>query len=79
MASMAFYIYMFMHCYDVLGQVLTQWLILLPYYWKVEWLNLSKLNQNINIEIFPLANLTIKIEIKYLPIALYFEFFGLIT
>lgn len=79
MASVAFYIYMFMHCYDVLGQVLTQWLILLPYYWKVEWLNLSKLNQNINIEIFPLANLTIKKEIKYLPIALYFEFFGLIT
>lgn len=32
MASVAFYIYMFMHCYDVLGQVLTQWLILLPYY-----------------------------------------------
>lgn len=30
------------------------------------------------IELFPIANLAVKIYLKYLPAALYFEFFGMI-
>lgn len=30
------------------------------------------------IELFPIANLAVKIYLKYLPVALYFEFFGMI-